>query len=121
MLSFISLGALILFLLSFIFGSKRISTEMLVVIQIAYASIITAPKITPMISALTSLSPAYNGFNILYSSSLRPFEDTLIPYNIKGMDIYSQFLYNLNLGLIIIVIPLISALILHIIKMLVKK
>jgi hypothetical protein len=71
--SFLSISCVAIFLLTLIFGSKRISAEMLMVFQIAYASLLTAPKISPLLSAITSLSPVNNGYNLMYSSALRPF------------------------------------------------
>jgi hypothetical protein len=92
-------------------GGKRIIVEMLIVIQITYIGLITVPKLTPMYSALTALSTANNGYNILYNPVLRPFEDTLTGERAKGVLLYSQFLYNLNTGLLFIIIPLIAGLI----------
>lgn len=88
---------------------------MLVVIQVAYASLLTSPSITPLQYALTSLSPATNGYNILYSYYIRPFEDTLTPSKMKGINVYSQFLYNFNAGIVIILVPLILGLVLFIV------
>ena len=73
LLFFVSVAAIFVMILTFFVGSKRISTEMLTVIQIAYASLLTAPKISPLFASITSLSAANNGFNILYSTELRPF------------------------------------------------
>lgn len=78
---------------------------MLVVFQISCASLLTVPKITPLFSSLTSLSYANNGYNIMYNTELRPFEDTLISSRIKGAGFYSQFLYNFNAGIVFILAP----------------
>jgi hypothetical protein len=66
-----------MFLISLLIGGKRIAVEMIIVIQITYVGLITVPKLTPIFSALTALSTANNGYNILYSNAMRPFEDTL--------------------------------------------
>jgi hypothetical protein len=74
---FLTISALGLFLLSLLVGGKRVIVEMLMVIQITYISLISVPEISPMFSAVSTLSTANNGYNILYNPSLRPFEDTL--------------------------------------------
>lgn len=115
-LSFLSISAMILLILTFIFGCKRISTEMLVVFQISYASLLTVPKISPLFSSLTSLSYANNGYNIMYNTDLRPFEDTLINSKLKGAILYSQFLYNFNTGILFILAPFLVGIVILIIS-----
>lgn len=66
-----------MFLVSFVIGGKRIIVEMITVIQFAYVSLIAVPQLSPLFSALTALSYANNGYNILYDPSLRPFEDVI--------------------------------------------
>ncbi len=75
LLSFVAIAAVFTMILTFFVGSKRISTEMLTVIQVAYASLLSAPKISPLFASITSLSVANNnnGFNLLYNTELRPF------------------------------------------------
>lgn len=83
-LLFVAVAAVFVMVLTLFVGSKRISTEMLTVIQVAYASLLTAPKVSPLFSAVTSLSAANNGYNLMYSTQLRPFEDTLVGSRAKG-------------------------------------
>jgi hypothetical protein len=99
-----------LLLLSLLLGGKRIVVEMLIVLQVTYVSLIAVPELSPLYSALTALSAANNGFNALYSASLRPFEDTLSDSRAKGAQLYSQLLFNLNAGLLFVLLPLAVAL-----------
>lgn len=85
--------------------------ELVIVIQMTYVGLITVPDLTPIFAALTALSTVNNGYNILYSHSLRPFEDTLDDSRNKGVEMYSQFLYNLNSGLTFVIIPLLIGII----------
>lgn len=64
-------------LVGYIVGGKRVAAEALVVLQVAYASLLTVPKISPMFVGLEPLSVAGNGINMLYDPYLRPFEDVL--------------------------------------------
>jgi hypothetical protein len=97
-------------IVSLVIGGKRIIVEMLIVIQITYFGLICVPKLTPMYTAMTINSTANNGYNILYNPSLRPFEDTLSDEKTKGVMLYSQFLYNLNTGLLFVLGPLLAGL-----------
>lgn len=92
-------------------GNKRIIAEYIVLLQVAYASLITLPGYNGMDYSLVSLRTANNGFNILEGSAIRPFEDLLSNERTKGMYAYSQFIYNVNLCLIFIIVPLIVGLI----------
>jgi hypothetical protein len=79
---------------------------MLTILQITYISLMTVPLNTPMFSAVTSLAIANNGYNILSDSAIRPFEDVLSDSKVKGMLLYSQFLYNVNTAILFIILPL---------------
>jgi hypothetical protein len=70
---FLSLASLALLLLSYCVGGKRVIVEMLVVFQVAFISLASAPLLTPMLSSLTSLAACNNGYNLLASSAPRPF------------------------------------------------
>jgi uncharacterized membrane protein YccF (DUF307 family) len=107
---FLSIAGLLLFLVSLLIGGKRIVAEMLMVFQVSFVSLITLPLITPMFSAVRTLAVVPNGYNALAGSSVRPAEDLLSDDRTKGMLLYSQFLYNLNTGLLLIVVPLIVGL-----------
>ena len=104
--SLLVIASLTLFSLTLIFGSKRISAEMIVVVQIAFLSLVTIPKITPLFSSLSSLSHSGSEFNLLYSEDVRPFHDSNTNDRIKGTRLYSQFIYNVNLGLVFVFLPL---------------
>ena len=97
---------MLLFALSFLVGGRRVCSEMLVVFQISYAGLLTLPGLTPLFAALTSLSYASNGYNVLYSTQLRPFEDALASSSLKAAGLYSQFLFNFNAGALFILLPL---------------
>ena len=104
--SFLVIASMTLFVLTLIFGSKRISAEMIVVLQIAFLSLVTIPKITPLFSSLSFLSHSGSRFNLLYSEDVRPFHDSSTNDRIKGTHLYSQFIYNVNLGLVFVFLPL---------------
>lgn len=74
------------------------------------------PKITPLFSSLTSLSYANNGYNIMYNTDLRPFEDTLVNSKLKGAVFYSQFIYNFNTGILFILAPLLVGIVIMIVS-----
>lgn len=71
------MASLGLLLIGLVIGGKRIAVEMIVVIEVTYVGLITVPNLTPMFTALTALSTVANGYNVLYSNSMRPFEDVL--------------------------------------------
>lgn len=101
-----SIGALGLLLVSFFIGGKRIIVEMLVVFQVTFISLASAPLITPLLSSVTTLAICNNAYNLLANSTLGPMEDSLTDSRVKGMHLYSQFLLNLNTGLLIVVLPM---------------
>jgi hypothetical protein len=103
---FLSLAALVLLLVSFAIGGKRIIVEMLTIFQVTFISLISAPLVTPMLSSITSLSMANNGYNVLQGSAIRAVDDTLSDERVKGMLMYSQFLFNFNTGILFIIVPL---------------
>ncbi len=67
-LLFVAVASVAVTALTFFVGSKRVSTEMLTVVQVAYASLLTAPKLSPLFVAVTSLAAANNGYNLMYTS-----------------------------------------------------
>ena len=69
----LSIVSYIILLVSFVVGNKRIIAEYIVLLQIAYASLITLPGYNGMDYSLVSLRTASNGFNILEGSAIRPF------------------------------------------------
>jgi len=113
---FLSIMGLLLLILSFFIGGKRIVVEMLMVFQVSFVSLITIPIVTPMFSAVRTLALINNGYNMLAGSSMRPVEDLLSDERVKAMQLYSQFLYNFNTGILFVAIPLISGLILLILS-----
>lgn len=88
---------------------------MLVVFQTAYFGLLALPSLTPLFASLVSLSHSTNGYNILYSAELRPFEDSLASSSLKAAGLYSQFLFNLNTGALFVLLPLLAGLTLLII------
>ena len=103
-------------MISLVIGGKRIIVEMLMIFQVSFVSLITVPLVTPMFSAIRTLSVVNNGYNILAGSSMRPVEDLLSDERIKGMLLYYQFLYNLNTGILVIFIPIIVGIVVFIIS-----
>lgn len=114
--TFAEIAALVLLLVSFVIGGKRVIVEMLVVFQLNFISLISVPVVTPMLSSVTSLALANNGYNVLSNTSLRPVEDVLSDGRVKGMLLYSQFLYNINAGLLFILLPLVIGFVVFIIS-----
>ncbi len=104
---FLSIGGLGLLLVSYLVGDKRIMLEMVVIFQVSFMSLASVSVITPLLSSVTTLSLCNNGYNMLANTAaLRPVEDTLSDGRVKGMHFYSQFLYNANVGLLMIFVPL---------------
>ena len=91
--------------------------EAIMVSQIAYAGLIDTHWLSPLHAAITSLSTAFNPINLLYSDIYRPFDDPLIPNRLRGNNLYSSFLYNLNFGLLFLILPLIFSLIFKLISL----
>jgi hypothetical protein len=104
---FLSFAGLCLLLLSYFTGGKRVVVEMLVVFQLAFISLASAPMVTPMLSSVATLGTCNNGYNILGALAGRPFDDPMTDQRTKGMQLYSQFLYNLNTGMLLVVLPLV--------------
>ena len=82
---FLSIIGLLLLILSFFVGGKRVIVEMLMVFQVSFVSLITIPIVTPMFSAVRTLGFINNGYNMLAGSSMRPVEDLLSDERVKGM------------------------------------
>ena len=76
LLSFLSIFALILFVITLIVGGKRISVDAIVVIHVSVFSLVAVPKLTPLFSSFTSLYTSVNGLNLFYSEELTPFLDS---------------------------------------------
>ena len=81
--------------------------EGMAVMGATWVAVIACPQLNPMQSALTSLHTAVNPVNIFYSTSYRPFDDPYMPLRLRGLELYSLYLYNLNTGLIVLVVPLV--------------
>lgn len=69
----ISIFSYILLLVSLFIGNKRIIVEYIVILQIAYASLITLPGYNGMDYSLVSLKIANNVYNIMDGTAIRPF------------------------------------------------
>lgn len=113
---FLSIVGLLLFLVSLLIGGKRVVVEMLTVFQVSFVSLATLPLITPMFSAVRTLAVVNNGYNMLAGSAVRPAEDLLSDDRTKGAQLYSQFLYNLNTGILLTVVPMMVGLIAFIVS-----
>ena len=85
------------------------------VAQVAYAGLAACPLLNPLQSAITTLTFANNPYNIFYSNSYRPFDDNLLPHRLRGTQLYSQYIYNVNFVLVFVIVPLILGLILSIV------
>ena len=108
----LSVIAVLLLALGFCLGCKRIASEMLVVFQTAYFGLLPLSALTPLFAALTALARSTNGHNLLYSSQLRPFDDSLASSSLKAMGLYSQFLFNLNAGALPVLLAILVGLVL---------
>lgn len=76
------------------------------VAQVTFTGLAACPILTPNLTAVTSLDAVANPYNILRSDSFRPFDDPLLPNRLRGNGLYSFFLYNINTGLIWVLLPL---------------
>jgi len=98
--------SLLLFFLSMISG-KMIGVEMMAVLQITFFSLITLTEMNPCFSSLSYLW-LVNGYNSLQNN---PLSDPLIPNQVKGIQMFSQFVQNFNFTLALVFIPLLISLI----------
>ena len=94
--------ALLVFLLGMISG-KMIGTEMMAVLQVSFFSLITLVEFNPCFRALASLW-LVNGYNSVSPNDI--LEDSLTPEQPKGVYLFSRFLENYNLTLLLVLIPL---------------
>ena len=76
--------ALLMYAASLVLGGKRIAAEQVMVLQLAYLSLLTLPNFTPLQYSASALRTSTNGVNILYDSALRPFDDVLSDPAAKG-------------------------------------
>jgi hypothetical protein len=89
------------------------------VIQISYLSLITLSSINPCFNALSNIW-FVNGFNYfsLFKGHLR---DSDTPLEVKGINLYSRFLKNYNLTILLMLTPFLVGLICLIISMVIQK
>ena len=104
----ISILALLAFVLS-IFGPKLIGTQMIMVFQFTFLSLMDISELNPNFNALRYLKITL-GYSIFPDSEA--VHDKNSPYQVRGAPMYSQFLKNYNLIIILILLPLITGLIL---------
>jgi hypothetical protein len=92
---------------------------MMAVIQISYLSLITLSSLNPCFNALSNIW-FVNGFNYfsLFKGHLR---DSDTPLEVKGINLYSRFLENYNLTILLILTPFLVGLICLIISMAIQK
>lgn len=86
------------------------------VAQVAYAGLVTIEWVNPLHSAVKSLSAVFNPFNFMYSDQYRPFDDVLLPSRLKSLGLYSNFLNNLNFGLLFVLLPLLVGVVLKLLQ-----
>ena len=65
----------LLYVVGLFAGGKRVIAEGIMVVQVAYAGLIACPILSPLQSAITTLTFANNPYNINYSNGYRPFDD----------------------------------------------
>ena len=101
---------------SLVAGDKRIMAEGLMVAQVAFAGLAGIQLLNPLQASLDTLVLANNPFNLFYSDSFRPFDDPLLPDRFRGSGLYAEFLYNLNSGLLLVLLPLLVGLFLALVS-----
>lgn len=92
-----------------IFCGKLVGVEMMAVVQISYLSLLSLDQLNPSFRALSKIQ-FVNGYNYHYLSKGHLF-DQLAPVQVKGMYMYSYFLQNYNLTVILVLLPLLMSLI----------
>ena len=90
-------------------ANKLVGVEMMAVLQISFLSLLTLDELNPSFKALSS-SWLVNGFN-LFSLSRKHLLDAFTPVPVKGVGLYSRFLENFNLTLLLIFIPYLLSLV----------
>lgn len=95
--------------MSYFAGGRVLAAEVLMVFQIAYVTILAEPQFGPYNVSLTHLWLTFSPIspNILFN--IRPFDDVMTSPKIKGMQLFSQFIFNFNIGSAFILLPLIIA------------
>ena len=81
---------------------------MMAVVQLSFFFLLTQKNLNPSLSALTQLK-WINGYNSLFSASIA--DDPYVPYQPKGILMFSQFGYNFNITIVLVLLPLLSGLI----------
>lgn len=82
--------------------------EGIMVAQIAFAGLAACPTLSPNLAAVTALNASANPYNMLSSDSYRPFDDPLLPNRLRGNGLYAFFLFNVNIGLVWVIVPLLA-------------
>ena len=78
------------------------------VVQLSFFFLLTQKNLNPSLSALTQLK-WINGYNSLFSAEV--VDDPYVPYQPKGILMFSQFGYNFNITIVFVLLPLLSGLI----------
>ena len=86
--------------------------EAIMVIQVVFSGVVVFPRFDPIQQSLTTLWYGNNPYNIYYSDGFRPFDDPLLPERLRGTELYSQFVYNINTSLIFVFVPIIGGIVL---------
>jgi hypothetical protein len=84
---------------------------MIIIPQIAFIKILTLPFISPIEQALSNLRFSFNGIDTEALLSIRSFDDVLANPKLKGAHLYSQFICNFNVGVLLILLPIVIGLI----------
>lgn len=86
-----------------------LAAEALMVFQVAYVSLLTEPQLGPYSVSLTHLWLTFSPIAPNAFFRLRPFDDTTTSPKIRGMQLFSQFTLNFNVGAAFILLPFVIA------------
>ncbi len=91
-------AALALLALTFVFVSKAVAVETLLVLQFAYGGLLMVRKMEAGMHAYRALS-LFNGYNASAD------DGTKVPPRVEGLDLSADFLSNFNYELIVCLLP----------------
>lgn len=93
-----------LFLVSYFLGGMPIFAEILMLLQLSWAELLSVPRLTPLYAAVAYLYPSFNPINpVFITTSL--LEDSTADPRLKGAKFFTQFAANFNFGVAFILIP----------------
>ena len=100
--------SLSVFLLCFLFVSKLMAVEMILVVQIAFVALMIIDKIEALLSPLMYLWPI-NGYNRL----IKDYSNSVVPTRVATLGYKGYFLANFNLTMIFLLLPLVVGVVLY--------